>query len=98
MIPKHEKFSCENCKKEYRRKKLIFFKGRFLCYKCRRSFNIEGSTTNQVPFVRDMKELLDKVYEIRAVGKNKGFQVAGHTNFNRQLIGKKFKLQIIEEK
>lgn len=89
------KVKCDECNKEYSTRGLVWFKGKFLCFLCRTKLKGFGML-HKIPFNKTMEELLDKTYEVKCASKNQNYPV-GLTNFNRRLVGKKFKMILVEE-
>lgn len=89
----NKKIKCDICKKEFRRKNVIRYKGKFVCISCRKKSYYKKN--KKMPIVKSFKELLNKTYFVSPCGDEE--HLYGRTYFNRILIGKKFKIKLVEE-
>jgi len=91
---KTKMIKCDSCNQMHKRKNVVVVKGEFLCANCRKK--LKGEKMPFVPFSPPMEKLLNKIYEVRP-SHCEGPSISGHAYFNRLLIGKKFKIKIVEE-
>lgn len=90
----NKKIRCDDCDKHYSSRNVIFFKGKYRCKMCRQKLP-NSSMNSRLPFIKPIEEYLNKTYKITP--KSRNHNIGGMCYFNRVLIGKKFKIQIVED-
>jgi len=81
---------CDDCGSKTRRHRVTLDK-RFVCFKCSRKYITE------MPRRLSLNNALDKVYTIHAHLHGKEKSPYGYCNFPPVLIGRKFKVVLVEE-
>ena len=90
----NKKIKCDDCKNNYSSRNVILFMGKYRCKMCRNKMpNTAMNSRLHIP--KKIEELLDKTYEIKP--NSKKTNISGICYFNAMLIGKKFKIQIIDD-
>lgn len=87
-----QKIFCQNCKHKIRKHGISWFKGKFLCPRCKARASI------LMPFVKDpisLGEALARTYKIRNYKNKKGYIQAWRT-FPSILAGKKVRLILVK--
>jgi|WetSurMetagenome_2_1015567.scaffolds.fasta_scaffold29320_4 hypothetical protein len=94
---KSKRVICDGCMMPYNRNGIVYMKGKFLCSHCKAKRE-NTKIGHRLPFlIIPLNEALDKIYFVRGhVAKD--FRYAnGYCYFPRILIGKKFKVVLVEE-
>jgi hypothetical protein len=101
------KVMCSRCKKLMRIRGMVIFKGEDLCYPCRAklpSYQNFIKLTNKMNLMHKgftFEKARDKVYQVKGdkhINKEGETYYTGRCNFPSILIGKKFKIQLIQDK